>query len=581
MGHRLRHTAAVASRGLGLALALTVTTLAAAACGDDDDGMTPPEDPNLAELVANQSDLSTLSSALDAAGLASDLEGEGPFTVFAPTNAAFGEIDADELTSDTQLLTEVLQYHVVAGQEITADEISDGQQVETLDGDTLTFSVSNGEVMVNGATVTQANVQASNGVAHVVDGVLLETVNAVQRAVLTPELSTVADAVAAAGLDETLTGDGPFTIFAPTNTAFSQIDAGELTGNSELLTEVLQFHVVRGKITASDISDGQSVNTVEGDSLVFRVQDGDVTVNDATVTLPDVEVSNGVVHVVDGVLLQTVNAVERATLEPTFSTLATAVGAANLEGTLSGSGPFTIFAPANPAFQPLEIQELTNNTSLLERILTYHVISGQRIRAGQISDGDTVQSVEGGDLAFSVSNGEVAVNGTPVTLADVRTENAVVHVIPNVLLRRINAAERVTITKDFSILQDLVGRTMLGDTLASNGPDASEGITVFAPTDSVLLAALDQNGNGSIDDGEVPSNAESILKYHVLDDVFFAGQVPTSETQVPTLEGSDVTVVRSGDMVTVNPNDENAIVTQADVDVTNGVIHAIDALLTP
>ena len=260
-----------------------------------------------------------------------------------------------------------------------------------------------------------------------------------------------------------------------------------------------------------------------------------------------------------------------------FNTLVALVKQAGLVETLKGEGPFTIFAPVNPAFDPLQVQELTGDSDLLDRVLTYHVIQGQRITSGQISNGNTVQSVEGGDLAFTVSDGEVAVNGTPVAVADVRTENAVIHAIPSVLLRRTDAVERVTITEDFSILQSLVEDNNLAGTLSGPGPDGEDGLTIFAPPNDVFLATLDSDDSGSIEEDEIPNNIQSILEYHVLDDA----QVPPSETDVPTLEGSNVTVVRNGDTVTVNPNDEDATVTVPDIDVTNGVIHAVDAVLTP
>lgn len=572
---RALHVAALA---LFLSASLVLT-----GCDDDDDdgGMGAMPDQTITELAANNSDLSTLVSALQQAGLADDLEGQGPFTVFAPTNAAFNGIDADELTSDDALLEEVLEYHVVAGEEIASGDIQDGQQVQTLDGDTLTFSVDGGTVRVNGATVQTPDVQASNGVVHTIDGVLLETVNTTQRAVLTSELSTLATAVVEAGLDDDLAGDGPFTVFAPLNTAFDDVDVDELTGDDDLLNKVLTHHVVGGQAIASgDISDGQTVETLQGSELTFAVNNGTVTVNGVPVSTTDVRTSNGVVHLIDGVLLDVVNTTERAVLTPQLSTLADAVSAAGLADDLSGNGPFTVFAPVNAAFEDIDAGELTGDSELLTEVLTYHVVGGQAIAAGDITDGQTVETLEGADLTFAVDNGTVTVNGIPVSTADVQTSNGVVHLIDGVLLQSVDAVDRAILEPNFSILADLVGQAGLADALRGPGPDGEDGITVFAPTNDAFLAALDANGNGEIDDGEVPSNASEILQYHVLDDVFFAADVPTSETALPTLEGSDVTVVRSGSDVTINPNAEAASVIAPDVTVENGVIHGIDTVLS-
>jgi len=551
-------------------------------CDDDDDdgGMGAMPDQTITELAANNSDLSTLVGALQQAGLADDLEGQGPFTVFAPTNAAFNGIDTDELTSDDALLEEVLQYHVVAGQEIASGDIEDGQTVETLQGETLTFSVDGGTVRVNGATVQTADVQASNGIVHTIDGVLLETVNTTQRAVLTSQLSTLTTAVVEAGLDDDLAGDGPFTVFAPLNTAFDDVDVDELTGDEDLLNKVLTHHVVSGQAIASgDISDGQTVETLQGSELTFAVNNGTVTVNGVPVSTTDVRTSNGVVHLIDGVLLDVVNTTERAVLTPQLSTLADAVAAAGLADDLSGEGPFTVFAPVDAAFGEIDAGELTADNELLTEVLTYHVV-GQSIAAGDISDGQTVETLEGADLTFAVDNGTVTVNGIPVSTTDVQTSNGIVHLIDGVLLQSVDAVDRAILEPNFSILADLVVQAGLADALRGPGPDGEDGLTVFAPTNDAFLAALDTNENGEIDDDEIPSNAGDILQYHVLDDVFFAADVPTSETALPTLEGSDVTVVRSDSDVTINPNAEAASVIAPDVTVENGVIHGIDTVLS-
>ena len=707
----------------GLFVALLAVALVLTGCdsnGGDDDDM--PDNPTIAERAANQDNLSTLAGALQDAGLADTLgSDDATFTVFAPTNSAFENIDADELTGNADLLSEVLTYHVVPGQAIAAGDIQDGQTVETLEGETLEFSVSNGTVQVNGATVTTADVEASNGVVHVVDGVLLETVDAVDRAILTPQLATTADAIAAAGLDasdsalrtqtltlfaptdgafsglkldaltsntdllsrilqyhvvpgsrltsdqisggetpttleggnlniavdggtvtvngipvsttdiqtenatihlidgvlldridiverasiteglETLTSavqaagldasdsplrnDDPVTVFAPVNSAFEPLDVDELTGDSEILNRVLTHHVVSGQITSDQLSGGETPTTLEGGSVEIGVSDGTVTVNGIPVSIADIQTRNGVVHVIDGILLERLDVVQRATVTSNLSTLTTAVGAAGLADALKGDGPFTVFAPVDSAFADYNVEALTGNQDLLTRVLEYHAIAGQAITSDQLSSGESPQTLEGGTITIGVNDGVSLNDRVAVTTTDIEVRNGVVHLLDDVLLRRTNVVQRALVTPNFSILADLVSQAGLADDLSNE--DGT--FTVFAPTNDAFLAALDDNDNGEIDDGEVPSNAADLLQYHVANSVFYAADEPTSpsgamipegDTDVSTLEGSNLLVRRDGSSVTLNPENEASSVIAPDVDVTNGVIHGIDTVLS-
>lgn len=273
---------------------------------------------------------------------------------------------------------------------------------------------------------------------------------------------------------------------------------------------------------------------------------------------------------------QTPSIAEIVTEVRALSTLEEGARKADLLDDLETDG-ITLFAPENGAFDAIDTNTLLTgqNQGMLTEVLTYHVVP-EEIEAGDISDGMTVETLEGDSLRFSTGDG-VAVNGASVTNADVDASNGVVHVIDGVLIETVDAVDRADLTPQFGVLRKLIGEAGLTGALRGPGPDASEGLTVFAPTNDALLDALDDNGNGSIDDGEIPSNIESILQYHVLDSVFFAEDVPTSATDVETLEGSDVTVQRSNGTVTVNGNE----VAVPDVNVENGVVHGIDAVLIP
>ena len=254
----------------------------------------------------------SLVAVLSHAELVSALQADGPFTVFAPTDDAFAAAGIDLSTFDTEeenaTLVDILLYHVVSG-EVTASAVTDGMNAEALNGDDLSFTVTDGVVMVNDATVTSADVMASNGVIHVIDKVLMPPADL-------GDIPTVAQgtgihtslvaAVTQADLVATLQGDGPFTVFAPTDDAFAaagiDLEALDTDEGKAALTDILLYHVVAGEVPSSAVTDGLVAAAVNGDDLSFTVGDS-VMVNDATVVLADVPASNGVIHVIDKVLM--------------------------------------------------------------------------------------------------------------------------------------------------------------------------------------------------------------------------------------------------------------------------------------
>jgi transforming growth factor-beta-induced protein len=335
-----------------LSAVLIVGAMTFAACGSDGNDAAPADTEVAAEVgtivdvaVANGS-FDTLVAAVTAADLVETLSSPGPFTVFAPTDDAFaalpaGLVDALLLPENKATLAKILTYHVVSG-EVMAADVTDGD-VATVEGQTIALSTADG-VTVNGANVIIADVPASNGVIHAIDAVLLppdvdaaallapaeeEAAEApvvtdamaeddamaeemesfgtiVDVAVLNGSFETLVAAVTAADLAETLSGEGPFTVFAPTDDAFAALPEGLVAAlllpeNKDTLVKILTYHVVSGEVFAADITDGD-VATVEGQTVALSTADG-VTVNGATVLIADVPADNGVIHAIDAVLV--------------------------------------------------------------------------------------------------------------------------------------------------------------------------------------------------------------------------------------------------------------------------------------
>jgi uncharacterized surface protein with fasciclin (FAS1) repeats len=250
----------------------------------------------------------------------------------------------------------------------------------------------------------------------------------------------------------------------------------------------------------------------------------------------------------------------------TFGQALQRVGPANV---LTGSGPYTVFPPLNSAFEPGISVEA--NPGVLRKVLQHHVVDGDSLLASDLSDGATVLPLAGDTLRIGVGD-NITVNRATVTNPDVSAQEGIVHVVDGLLA---DAVDRSMLTPQFTVFARLVKEAGLAPVL--RGPGANDGRTIFAPTNEALLAALDGDDSGEIEADEIPANADEILQYHVLDSVFLAADVPTSATDVETLEGSTVTVQRSGETVTVN---EGEVVTP-NVEVDNGVIHGIDTVLMP
>ncbi|HEX2869845.1 MAG TPA: fasciclin domain-containing protein [Polyangiaceae bacterium] len=244
-----------------------------------------------------------LADALAAAGLVEALKGEGPFTVFAPTDEAFDAFEEENpgvlagLSKDE--LGAVLKYHVVAGAAVESDALKDDQVFVTLNGSPVLIDTTGG-VKVSDAKVTTADVTASNGVIHVIDKIILPPADdIVQTAIAAGTFETLAGALTAADLVATLQGDGPFTVFAPTDAAFDKL-AAVPTGDA--LKDVLLYHVVSGAVGSGDLSAGEVSTLLEDKSLTVSLTGG-VKINDAKVTTANIIAKNGVIHVVDTVLV--------------------------------------------------------------------------------------------------------------------------------------------------------------------------------------------------------------------------------------------------------------------------------------
>ena len=453
-----------------LALVMVVTY----SCNDDEDSIfITPDQLNIVETAVGISNLSNLVAALQAADgdLVSVLNGGGPFTVLAPTNAAFETFLEDNNFASladvpTDVLAQVLLNHVITGSIKSTDLVAAGSGYAKTNASgaggnamSLYIDTSNGVRFNNVSSVTSSDIIASNGVIHIVDAVIgLPSV--VDHALANSAFSNLVASLQAADGDlvNVLSGAGPFTVLAPDNAAFGNF----LTDNgfaglgdvpTDALSQVLLNHVIGGTILSTDLvalgadyastsASGAGGNAM---SIYFDTSSG-VTFNGiSSVTSADVIAANGVIHAVDAVIgLPTV--VDFALADPNFSTLVTALTRSDLTfdyvTTLQSDGPFTVFAPTNTAFGDLltelgagSLADIDEPT--LKATLDHHAVAGANVRSGDLMDNMTVGTI-GGNITANVTGGATLTDAnnrvSNIIAVDVQAVNGVIHAIDKVIL---------------------------------------------------------------------------------------------------------------------------------------------------
>lgn len=549
--------------------------------------------------VANGFD--TLAAALTEAELVAALEGEGPFTVFAPSEDAFADlltaldITAEQLLADPELAN-ILLFHVIPG-EFMAEDVLDAAPVilETLSGVYVTITVEEGNVFINGAQVILADVPATNGVIHVIEEVILPPGDVVETAIDNGSFETLVAALVETELDDVLRGEGPFTVFAPTDDAFVALltELG-LTAEELLaypfLADILTYHVVPGYVFSSDIlavGEDFTVETVLGQEIEVTFVDGNVFVDGAQVVLTDVVTSNGVIHVIDAVIVPELDIVQTASLDPDFSVLVAALVETELDDVLRGEGPFTVFAPTDAAFADLltalgiTAEDLLADPNLAS-YLTYHVLSGEFLAADVLELAPfVIETVNGNVVNITVVDGNVFINDAQVVMTDIVTTNGVIHVIDAVILPPSDIVTTATDAGDFTILLQALDQAGLTATLQGPGE-----FTVFAPTDAAFTALLAEL-NITAQDLLADPNLSSILLYHVLDGSVYSYDLleefayyNNNPLFPETLNGSALKVFFNA-LNELSVNNETTNIVSTDILANNGVIHVIDEVLLP
>ncbi|WP_430908975.1 fasciclin domain-containing protein [Maribacter sp. 2-571] len=655
-------------------LLLATISLFVLSCDKDDNEATDrggDSSNTIAAVATGEASLSSLVGALVQAdaGLVEALsDTDATYTVFAPTNSAFeallegldgyDSLEDFDTAEEKALLATILKYHVVTGIAAKSTDLSDGQVIGTLQGEDVTISLVDDGVFIKDATmdkaeVTLANVEASNGVVHLIDKVLLpqeiidalngdggmDAKNLVEIVVETEALSILEAAVIKAGLVETLSSEGPFTVFAPTDDAFvallgalgddyNGLDDFDTDAEMMLLTDILLYHVIAGaEVKAADLAEGSVETALTGNAIdVIASGDtfviGDASEVDANITATDIMASNGVAHTIDKVLLpqSAIDFVASLSLKTIVEIavetddLSLLVGAlqqadAGLVETLSSEGPFTVFAPTNDAFvallealgddyNSLADFDTEDEKALLVKVLTYHVVADTAAFAADLSNGQMIQTVQGENVGINIKNGTVHVEdatdtNASVVIPDVAASNGVVHVINKVLLPQevldllnpptpniVGLAQSVP---DLSLLVDALIQADAGlvDVLSSEGP-----FTVFAPTNAAFADLLDTlgpdyNSLADFDTAEEKELLATVLTYHVIAGAAVASGDLSNHQELVTVQGESLFALTSNGVRIRDRSTTDANVALADQIASNGIVHVVDKVLLP
>ncbi len=443
-----------------------MATLVVSSCDDDDNDPVPMPLENIVTIAQGNADLSNLVSALTKyPNLVSDLQG-GEFTVFAPTNAAFdavlaavGQDDIDDLPES--VLRSILEYHVVPNATIRSTDLSNGTAT-TVQGEPITINVDGGITFNGSAMVVTADVEAENGIVHVIDQVLvMPSVTPIVGTIVAPayfnkNFTTLIAAVQAASPEilTTLLNSDEKTLFAPTNDAFAAAGITELPSR-ETLDAVLTYHVIEGRVEAGDIVDGSSsATTLGGEIFISNNGANGIFINGTTeVTGADIQGSNGVVHVINRTLLPPAQSIADIAIglsqgdTPEFTQLVAALSKVpDLLSAAQNDGNLTVFAPTDAAFQALydavqvedlDALETAIGTDKLAEVLQHHIVSG-RVFSTDLSSGavptlNQELTIDVAELNITDANGSDPAN-LVVSSLNILATNGVIHVVDRVLI---------------------------------------------------------------------------------------------------------------------------------------------------
>lgn len=549
-----------------------VATLLVVGC---DNGTTnEPTATDISAVLSADGDYTSFVQALTATGLDATLRTGGPFTVFAPTDLAFEFLGMDTVErlldpQNSDLLERVLRYHIVPGLLSVAD-LESGAQLQTLEGRSLVVEEVDGELRIGDAAISEANLQADNGLIHGVSDVLRMNLNTAERLRITPILETFSDQAIATGVDDFLAEQGQVTVFAPINNAFLDLGTPEFdlltrASNIDVLGRVVDFHVALGRFDIPTIEPGAQITTRDGAHLTLTVEGSARYLNGRLIISDPVETTNGLIYLLDGVQRDGLNINERLRISPRLTRFTDAVAdRPDLVSALTSSSDHTVFAPLNVAFEafPPDVREAifsAEYVDLLDQLTRVHIVPG-RYASADLTPGLSLVTLDGTELAVQVDGSRIFVGGRLLSDIDIPVENGALHRVALTIKPHVSLMNRLLL-EGFTDQIDAIQRAGLDQFFQGEGP-----FTMFAFPNELYSANPTILGRPDLD---------QIILYHAAD-----GLIPLEHGWLfESLEGTNRTIAFEPVSQTYFLDGVGALLDYGSV--RNGQLHSVDAFTEP
>ncbi len=540
------------------------------------------------DVVVNSDIHTTLESAIEMAGLTDLYDLQSPITLFAPTDAAFNALPSsvlNEILADPNgKLRNLLFYHTNE-ESILSSDFVDGQVLRMLDGSDVLVTINSDGTFINEAKITIQDIEADNGIVHFMDAVIMPIIprNTVYDLIVNDDnYSILEDAINAAGLDEFLIDETSITLFAPTNLAFNtlspQVVSDLFADPNGALKNLLLYHIFDHLLATSSIFDGLEIVMENGDSAPFSERMGDLFINDARIINPDQPADNGLVHGLNAISMPAeirVTVYDLLSVEEELNIFKSMVDSANMAEDLREADLITLFVPTNEAFELLPegtLDALFNDPNgALREFLLKHQRNGYLLTSF-MTDGMVITMSNGDEVVIDVRSDGVYLNESKIIIEDILADNGVLHVLDMIIsdpIKGNTVYDVIAGSLSLNTLESAVDASGMKDALTN-----TQGITVFAPSDQAFESLPD----GVLDDLLADPNGElrELIMFHTNNDEFkFINLI--FKTSITMSNGKSVVITRANNEIYLN----NAKIIGKDIQADNGVVHIIDAVITP